>query len=35
MEKPATLPLTDADWQQTPIAAQALMVALFVAQKQL
>ncbi len=29
MEKPATLPLTDADWQQTPIAAQALMVALW------
>ena len=29
MEKPATLPLTDADWQQTPIASQALIVALW------
>ena len=29
MEKPATLPLTDADWQQTPIASQALIIALW------
>ena len=29
MEKPATLPLTDADWQQTPITVQALIVALW------
>lgn len=35
MEKPATLPLTDADWQQTPIAAQALIVTLWNEMQQL
>ena len=29
MEKPAKLPLSDADWQQTPLASQALIVALW------
>lgn len=29
MQKPALLPLTDADWQQTPLASQALIVALW------
>jgi len=35
MEKPATLPLTDSDWQQTPIAAQALIVTLWNEMQQL
>jgi hypothetical protein len=29
MQKPDLLPLTDGDWQQTPLASQALIVALW------
>ena len=29
MQKPDLLPLSDADWQQTPLASQALIVAMW------
>ena len=29
MQKPDLLPLSDADWQQTPLTSQALIVAMW------